>query len=369
MVIDLSTGLQELGMAVTVGHFGNPWLAERCGQRGLPQLVVGNHAAFKSTASLPRFAWSFAAQIKREGFHAVHAHLYGATVAAAMAGPLAHLPVVGTLHDAYTLTERPARIRLLQLAAFAGAPLVSVAHYMQALFCGMAWFPSGAWRTIHNGIDTDRFAPLPTAAPDTAHRAGQRRALGLPAQGVLIGSVGRLVPLKRFDALIRAFVVANVPARLVIIGDGPERDTLQSLVAQLGAGEQVKLLGQRGDVADLLPLFDIFTLWSETEGLSCSIAEAMACGLPCVVSDVGGNSELVTQGETGYLVPPQDTAELASRLTALCQDVAQRWRLAKAARSTIEHQFSLAAMTKAYARMLDPANTHGQNVPGQMEST
>ena len=348
LVIDLSLGLQDLGMDVTVGHFGNPWLAERCQNEGIPQAIIRGHRWYKSSVTLPWFIFSFSKYLRSNQFSAVHAHLYGATVAAAIAGRLSGIPVVGTLHDAYTLTERPSRIHLLQLAAFSGAQLVSVAQYMERLFRTMGRFNSAAWQTIPNGIDTERFYPRQTGNDLAAARTNA----GLPTGGPLIGSVGRLVPLKRFNELIEAFSRSEISAHLVIIGDGPERPELERLIQQRGVTEKVHLLGQRSDISSLLPLLDLFALWSETEGLSCSIAEAMSCGLPSLVSDVGGNRELIEQDSSGILVPADATDQLVAYLQTLCSDEQQRNRLGNAARLRIEHHYSHTEMINNYAGLL-----------------
>jgi len=348
LVIDLSLGLQDMGMEVTVGHFGNPWLAERCQSEGIPQAIILGHRWYKSSVTLPWFIYTFSKYLRSNQFSAVHAHLYGATVAAAIAGRFSGIPVVGTLHDAYTLTERPSRIRLLQLAAFCGARLVSVAQYMEELFTTMARFNSAAWQTIPNGVDTERYYPRPRGND----LAADRTTAGLPTDGPLIGSVGRLVPLKRFNELIEAFSRSEVSAHLIIIGDGPERPALERLIQQREITEKVHLLGQRSDISSLLPLLDLFVLWSETEGLSCSIAEAMSCGMPSLVSDVGGNRELIEQGTSGILVPADATDQLVAYLQTLCNDEDLRNQLGNAARRRIEHNYSHTAMINNYAGLL-----------------
>ena len=291
---------------------------------------------------------SFAGQLRADGFEGLHAHLFGAVIAGTFAARLAGVRSVGTLHDSYSVTERPARIRLLQLAAKSGVQLVTVASQMEALFRNMGRFPADRLQTIANGIDIDRYRPISSQA----QQRQEREKLGLPDELPVIGSVGRLVPLKRYDELIRAFMSANTDAHLVIIGDGPESAALNALVSNLGGQQRIHLMGQREDVSQLLPLFDIFTLWSETEGLSCAVAEAMACGLPVVLSDVGGNHELAAP-TCGVCIPPDQPAVLSGELSRLCENLSLRTAMGSAARQRIEAKFSLASMTKAYARLLD----------------
>jgi glycosyltransferase involved in cell wall biosynthesis len=350
VLINLSIGLRDQGFEITVGHFGNPWLSRRCDDEQLPQIIISGYRWYKSSLSLPAFVVSFAKFLRTNQFDIVHAHLYGPTVAASAAGWLVSTPVVGTLHDSYTLTERPRRIRLLQLAAVFGTQLVSVAGYMERSFKKIGYFKPGVWSTIHNGIDSQRFRP----GVNNDDLGAAREASGLPARGVLVGSVGRLVSLKRFEQLIKAFNKSGIEGHLIIIGDGPEKEFLLDLINQLGASAKVHLLGQRDDIEKLLPLIDLFALWSETEGLSCSVAEAMSCGLPSVVSDVGGNHELISDGQTGYLVDATDLDALTKRLVLLASNVNLRKQLGSAAHQQIVRKFSIDTMTDAYSVLLDP---------------
>lgn len=185
---------------------------------------------------------------------------------------------------------------------------------------------AGRTVVIHNGVDLAQLRRLPGAA-------------GMP---VTLLSVGRLRPPKDFTTLVRA-VAALDPgsARLRIAGDGPDRTALATEVARLDLGGVVELLGQRGDVDELLAGADVFVLSSDSEGLPMSVLEAMAAGLPVVASAVGGVPELVRDGETGALVPPRDSAALAGAIRRLVVDPALRDRLGEAGRRRVEREFSL----------------------------
>jgi glycosyltransferase involved in cell wall biosynthesis len=178
---------------------------------------------------------------------------------------------------------------------------------------------------IHNGVALD----------------GPRRPPGPAARPATLVSVGRLRAPKDFLTLVRA-IAALEPgsARLRIAGDGPDRAAVEAEVDRLGLGGAVELLGTRNDVPALLAGADVFVLASDSEGLPMSVLEAMAAGLPVVASAVGGVPELVRDGETGFLVPPRDSAALAGALERTVSDPALRDRLGEAARRRVEREFS-----------------------------
>jgi len=201
-------------------------------------------------------------------------------------------------------------------------------------------------RCLPNGVDTDRFLPL--AGED---RQLHRLHAGLPPQGFLIGCAARLVPVKRHVDLIDAFalIAPSVPdAQLVLVGSGPLEAELRARAAAAGVADRVHFLGERKDLEALLPLLDAFALASDTEGMSNAVLEAMACGLPVVATAVGGNPEVVVEGETGHLVPARQPDALAFALNALAQDPGRCRAFGAAARRRAELGFSLRALVMQY---------------------
>ncbi|MCP5195977.1 MAG: TIGR03088 family PEP-CTERM/XrtA system glycosyltransferase [Gammaproteobacteria bacterium] len=205
---------------------------------------------------------------------------------------------------------------------------------------------------IINGVDPVRFRP-----------ASDRSSLpvGFAPPGTwVIGTVGRLEKVKDQLNLVRAFIqlVEKVPdarrrLRLVIVGDGSLRAELESLLRESGIQDLAWLPGAQDDVPNLLRALDIFVLPSQAEGISNTILEAMACGLPVVATQVGGNAELVVEGETGRLVPPSDSAALAAALGQYVDS--SEWMLVHGAagRRRIEERFSMEAMVAAYLAVYD----------------
>lgn len=201
-------------------------------------------------------------------------------------------------------------------------------------------------RVILNGIDTSRFQPR----PDTGRLRGE---LGLPPATRIIGSVGRLEPLKGYDIMVRAFAHllasgATADVRLVIAGDGSERKNLQLLSERLGVAGRVHLLGWRNDLDDLLSAFSIFTMSSRSEGTSVSLLEAMSSGVCPVVTDVGGNRAVLGPELAHRLVRSEDATALASDWeSALMNEVCRRKDAARA-RQRVMTNHTARSMIDAY---------------------
>lgn len=206
---------------------------------------------------------------------------------------------------------------------------------------------------IYNGVDSTRFRP----------RTGDRTAIAPPGfrdgARLVVGSVGRLVAVKDYPTLVRAFahLCAEAPdprgLRLILVGDGPERAICETLVREAGLTGQVWFAGQRDDIPELMRLMDVFVLPSLGEGISNTILEAMATGLPVVASRVGGNPELVRVGETGSLFSPGDAEGLARLLLDYVVDGERRQREGAAARARVEREFALERMAAAYQAIYD----------------
>jgi glycosyltransferase involved in cell wall biosynthesis len=205
--------------------------------------------------------------------------------------------------------------------------------------------------TVHEGIDAERMANL---EPANVHEA-----FWLPHGAPLIGNVAALVPHKGQRHLIDAMplVIREVPdARLVILGEGELRPTLEQQVKHLHLEKHVVLPGFRPDVLALIKGFDVFVMSSETEGLGTSLLDAMAAGKPCVGTSVGGIPEVIADGETGVLVPPRDPPALAGAIIRLLKDAELSQRMGRAGLARVVEQFSVERMVagtlEAYGRVV-----------------
>ncbi|HJR14622.1 MAG TPA: TIGR03088 family PEP-CTERM/XrtA system glycosyltransferase [Rhodanobacteraceae bacterium] len=208
---------------------------------------------------------------------------------------------------------------------------------------------------IPNGIDVDSFLVAP-AKKETRPLLGSFA----PPGTILIGTVGRLDPVKDQAGLVSAFnrLCESLPdargrLRLVIVGEGPRRAMLEAQIADLGLAAQVCLLGNRDDVPTLLPEFDIFVLSSIAEGMPGVVLEAMAAGLPVVATEVGGVGEVVSPGVTGLLVRAGDPLALTRALANYVSDEALRVQHGDAGRKLVETRFRVNDMVSAYAALYD----------------
>lgn len=189
-------------------------------------------------------------------------------------------------------------------------------------------------RYVPNGVDLARFA-------------GAARPAG---EDIVIGTVASLRPEKNLGRLLRAFHSLAGPARLVIVGGGPERASLESLAAELGITGRVTFVGQVDDTAPLYRGFDVFALSSDTEQMPLSVIEAMAAGLPIAAVAVGDVPLMVAEANRPFVVP-RDEAPLAAAIAALAGDAALRMRLGEANRAKAEREFDQAAMIETYAQV------------------
>jgi sugar transferase (PEP-CTERM/EpsH1 system associated) len=206
---------------------------------------------------------------------------------------------------------------------------------------------------IYNGVDAQRFI-----AAD-----GRQPIAGCPSADPahwLIGTVGRMQEIKDQTTLARAFVRALEVApdlrpclRLVMIGDGPLRAHALALLERAGCADLAWLPGERGDIPDVLRGLDCFVLPSISEGVSNTILEAMASGLPVIATRAGGNGELVDAGRSGELVPVGGVEAMAQAIVAYARERERARAAGRAGRAIVEERFSIDAMVRAYQAVYD----------------
>jgi sugar transferase (PEP-CTERM/EpsH1 system associated) len=231
---------------------------------------------------------------------------------------------------------------------------VALSRDLQGYLQGPVGIAEQRVEQIYNGVDAQRFVP-----PDGAPAPIAGCPFAAPAHW-LMGTVGRMAAVKDPTLLARAFVRAlelqpamRDRARLVMVGEGPLRAASQAILDEAGAGALAWLPGERGDVADVMRGLNCFVLPSLGEGISNTILEAMATGLPVVATRVGGNTELVEAGRTGLLVPAADVQAMAQALVEMASDPQAAVRMGQAGREQVERRFSLQAMVGAYQGLYD----------------
>jgi glycosyltransferase involved in cell wall biosynthesis len=252
----------------------------------------------------PRLVSTMAKRLQTDRPAAVVAHHIGPYIYGGLAARLAGVPVLAHVeHDGWHLVAPRRRVLTRALERLLRPRHVAVSRSVADIVSRL--LPTADVRVVTNGIDLVRFVP--------ADKVHARRRLGLPLDVRLVGSVGRLVPVKGHDVLVQAVRALPEEVHVVIVGDGSEGPSLRQLADDLGTAARVHFIGHRDDIPDVLPAFDVFCLPSRSEGLPRSVIEAQACGLPVVASDVGGVGEAVCR-ESGRLVPASDSRALAAAL-------------------------------------------------------
>lgn len=257
--------------------------------------------------------------------------------------------------DTYDLHGRNRKYNLLRrlVRPFIGH-YIAVSKDLQNWLMSAVGVKSGNISQIYNGVDSIRFRPAQTL----------RAQLGPPGffdeNNIVIGSVGRMAAVKDYPNLVQAFLkllhqdpTLRDRLRLLIVGEGEARDTCLRVMNQHGVRQLAWLPGERSDIPELMAAMDIFVLPSLGEGISNTILEAMATGLPVIATRVGGNPELVQEGVTGRLVPPADPDALAQALLEYVRDADRRHAHGRAAREIIDRQFSILAMVQDYLSVYD----------------
>ena len=230
---------------------------------------------------------------------------------------------------------------------------VAVSPDLQAWLTDRAGIRRSKVVYIANGIDAATFT-VPRVVSERRRRLGDFA----PPGSVLIGNVARLDKVKDQAGLLSAFKFLREEAghancRLIIAGEGPQRETLERQIVKLGLVQTVRLLGNRDDVAELLAECDVFVLSSIAEGMPVTLMEAMAAGLPVVATNVGGIASVVEDGVTGTLVPAGDPHAMAAALSAYVEHEALRRQHGDAGCARVAAQFSLSAMVAAYVALYD----------------
>jgi glycosyltransferase involved in cell wall biosynthesis len=206
--------------------------------------------------------------------------------------------------------------------------------------------------TLHNGVDLDEVQSVkPLATPEMA--------LSIPASSNVVVTVGNLRPVKGIDVLLRAAAIVRktFPETVFLVVGEPHGqiyfDELKNLAGTLGVEKNIRFLGLRKDPLAILKISDVFCLPSRTEGLSNALLEAMACSLPCVATNVGGNPELVKDGKNGFLVPSEEPEAMASRITDLLQDRELARRMGACGRRSVEDNFTVGHMVGRLVELYD----------------
>lgn len=337
LVGDLIT---RTNVEVSVVIFNDGKLAHELSKRGVPVIIF------------PEIKWSarvilreLVALCRRHQFHVLHTHKYKDNILGTLAAWRAGIPVVvRTVHGASEPFRGMQAGRIAAYEVLDRIALSKGADRIVAVSSNLAGNLRKAYGDkkvvqIHNGIDLQR---------TTLRPAGETKALlGIPEDHYVIGTVGRIMPVKGHKYLLRCAQLLLRNRRdiqVVIVGDGPLQYELAQLASELGVERNVHFLGHRDDIDDLIRVMDIFVLPSLHEGIPMVVLEAMALARPIVASKVGGIPEVVHDGMQGLLVAPADPNALAQACMKLLEDRDLANRFGEAARIRVQQEFSAEAM-------------------------
>ncbi len=339
--VELADRLRQHGFdSLAVAGIGG-WVEQELARRDLVLRPIDSKGSLNW-----RLLVSLVELVRKENVDLIQSHLLGANVYCGLAGAITRKPVVATFHGAVDVSPNE-RLRWLKLMAMrAGVKrFVAVSNSLSAQIRRQGLLDETRSQVIYNGIETFRYCR--TRLTDL------RVKLGLPTEGFLIGCLGNVRPAKGYGVLVEAAAALRnrrEHVHIVIAGDThsglmPE---LREQLAALGLSNRVHFIGFVKDSARFLGQIDLFVLSSLSEGFSIATVEAMATGLPVVVTQCGGPEEIVTDGINGIVVPTRDPQALSAAIDRLIDDEALRDQLGREAAECARRRFDIARTVAAY---------------------
>jgi glycosyltransferase involved in cell wall biosynthesis len=319
--------------------------ASRLGEAGIPVRGLGRRPGIDPTVAL-----ELARGFRAAGTRIVHAHQCTAWFYAALSRLMFPAPrLILQEHGRFWPEPDRPRRRLLNRVLINRLThrFVAVSRDIAERLVRYEGVPGPLIEVIHNGVSRpDRF--------DADEARALRKALGIAPDEFVVGTVGRLDPIKNLPMLVRAIDAASrVHGRVrgLVVGEGPERARVEGLLRDCGLSDRILLAGHRDDARRLVGCMDLFALTSYSEGTSVALLEAMSAAVPVAVTAVGGNPEVVVDGETGWLIPSDDAQALADVIGAAMSRPDLRRRLGEGGRSRFHAEFDMTRMLAAYRDM------------------
>jgi glycosyltransferase involved in cell wall biosynthesis len=318
-------------------------MGEQLAAQGVPVIAYGRRPGVDLGVS-----WRMARDLRAHRIDVVHAHQYTpffyASIAARLSGQRPF--VIFTEHGRHYPDVVSAKRRLVNRLVFdrLADRVNAVCAFSAGSLAALDGFSGPRIEVIPNGVDLPAYAA-------SADRTALRTRLGLDPSRRYIATIARFHPVKDHRTLVHAFAqVAKMvlDADLLLVGDGELRAELVDQVSRLGLAARVRFMGVRRDVADILQAADVFALTSVSEAASITLLEAMASGLPVVVTAVGGNPEIVRDQVDGFLAPRGDAAALAEAMTRLLSEPQLAARMGQAGRERVAAKFQIQQTVERY---------------------
>ncbi len=314
------------------------WLHDQCAAREIPVDIIASGSLWDI-----RFALRLARLIRREGIQILHTHEFYMNAVGALAAKIAGVRHVAVVHGHLDYLSLARRRLFYRTALVLGTKIAVVSRGLQHELCGMLNLPANRILVMRNGV-----AIPPSSDGERTRNAREILRVG---DAPTVAVIASLYPVKGHALLLDAMprILAEIPNIKVLFigrGDGAHEKVLREKAKPFG--DSVRFLGYLSNVDEILPAVDVLAVPSLYEGLSLSLCEAMANGIPAVATRVGGNPEVIEDGANGFLIPSNDPDALAEKLGALLKDDLLRRKMGDAARATIEEKFSTRRMIEDY---------------------
>jgi len=351
-----SEGAENVAVSIAVnlrrlGHFEPIVCATRWGgiledvlkKNDIPCLILNRHSAFHAHKFLP-----LRTLIKKENVQLIHAHKVGSNFWGSLVGKSTGVPVISHFHSHQAEEGRRKAVAAARMAGRLSRRIVAISEYERKRLIEEEGLPADKTQTIYNGIDLDRYG--------TSDGAGIRSEFGIDGDAPVVGLVAAFRPEKNHRLFVdaaAAVLQTNPSAVFVCVGEGDLRADVQRYAEETGVAAAFRFTGFRKDVPAIISALDVGVLCSDWEGLPLVLLEYMASSRPVVATNVSGVSEVVADGDSGYLVPPQDSPALAAGIAGLLGNEGLRRRFGERGRDITIEKFSDDTMMKQVHKLYE----------------
>jgi glycosyltransferase involved in cell wall biosynthesis len=345
VLANIANSLDPARYASLVCLLEEGWLTTRLADLGIEYVIIKNDRPYD-----PVFLMKLIRLIKSRNIDIIHAHEFMMNVYGATAGKISGVPMIGTVHCKLYFPEKRTRILSYKLAVALCSRMILVSEDLRKFFVDTLKLRNEKkLMTIYNGVDSDKYSG------GTGHK-DIRRELGILQESVVSCTVGSLFKVKGLEIMLEAakLVLLRFPNfRLLIAGDGDQMAILKSKAEELRISDSIHFLGFRDDIPEILRVSDFYVCSSFSEGLSLSILEAMTAGKPVVATTVGGNPELVSDCDNGFLAPSADPQGLAEKMMMLIDNPGLRETMSRRSMQIARDKFSLKQMVENYQELYE----------------
>lgn len=345
VVLELCKRLDKKSFYPIVGLLNDGWLNQQLIKHGIETIIIKNKYPYD-----PFYLWQLIKIIKKRKIDIIHSHEFMMNVYGTIVALLTNRPNIATIHGKNYFWEKLRRRIAYRAMGYFATKMVAVSEDLKKFIVDKVGIDTKKISIIYNGIDVERF----NNNQSTPDKIRLKKELGLNSN-IVIGTIGNPYPVKGHIYLIKAASkVAKVypDAVFFIIGKQTKyMDELKREVSKLNLENNVKFLGFREDIPELLAIMDVFVLSSIEETFSIATIEAMAAKKPVVATKSGGPEEIIIDGKTGFLVPPMDSEVLAEKILTLLRNKELAKKLGQSGSEWVNQKFTVRSMIKNYQRL------------------